>query len=158
MFGFPRWILQVIGGGGTAALPFASEAFDGDFGGIWVREGVSGLRRSLGYEPYGTGVGWPPRYLDVLPKKVCIEAEPVRGDVKPSLDEDVSLERAGTNCKAERGAWQTVCRILPPPCPSHAVPPTFQHALLRRDVLEQLVVLGVVLASSLKMKQSKVIR
>lgn len=105
---------QVMGGGGTVALPFASDAFDGDF---WVREGISGLRRSLGYEPYGTRVSWPPRYLDVLPEKVCVEAEPVGGDVKPSLDEDVSLEGAGANCKAERGAWQKACRILPPPVP-----------------------------------------
>lgn len=55
---------------------------------------------------------------------------------------------------AERESWQSLCWILPPPCPSLTLPPTFQHALLRRDVLEQLVVLGVVLASSLKAKQN----
>lgn len=100
----------------------------------------------------------PRRYLDILPKKVCVEAEPVGGDVKPSLDEDVSLERTGANCKADKGPWQTTGRILPPPGPSLTASLTFQHALLRGDVLEQFVVLGVVLASGLKTKQSKVIR
>lgn len=103
-------------------------------------------------------MGWCPHYLNVLPKKVCIEAEPVGGDIKPSLDEDVSLECTGANCKAERELWQSLCWILHPLCPSLTLPPTFQHALLRWDVLEQLVVLGVVLASSLKAKQNKVIR
>lgn len=103
-------------------------------------------------------MGWCPHYLNVLPEKVCVEAEPVGGDIKPSLDEDVSLECTGANCKAERELWQSLCWILHPPCPSLTLPPTFQHALLRWDVLEQLVVLGVVLASSLKAKQNKVIR
>lgn len=71
------------------------------------------------------GVNRPPHYLDVLPKKVCVEAEPVGGDVKPALDEDVSLEGAGANCKAERGGRWAGCRVLPPPRPSRAGHPPF---------------------------------
>lgn len=137
-----------------AALPAASQAS----GGTWVWEGIS---RLLG-ELFGTGRGTrgapctqAPCYLDVLPKKVRVEAEPVGGDVKPSLDEDVPLESTGANCKAEQG--QAGCQN--PSAPRHpplAALPTFQHALLRRDVLEQLVVLRVVLAGGLQRKQSKI--
>lgn len=42
-----------------------------------------------------------------------------------------------------------------PPAPHRTAPPTFQHTLLRRDVLEQLVVLGVVLAGSLQESRAK---
>lgn len=143
-----------------AALPAASEASEGISGGTWVWEGIS---RLLG-ELFGTGRGTcgapctqAPRYLDVLPEKVRIEAEPVGGDVKPSLDEDVPLESTGANCKAEQG--QARCQNTSAPRhPPLAALPTFQHALLRRDVLEQLVVLRVVLAGGLQREQSKITR
>lgn len=81
-------------------LPFSLQPSVGDLGDIWVQEGIS-----CGYKPRGISVGWCPHYLNVLPEKVCVEAEPVGGDIKPSLDENVSLECTGANCKAERESW-----------------------------------------------------
>lgn len=46
VFGIPRLMPQVIRVGGTAVLPFLLEVFVGDFGGIWVKEGIS-----YGYKP-----------------------------------------------------------------------------------------------------------
>lgn len=36
-------------------------------------------------------------YLDILAKKAGMEAEPVRGDVEPALEKEVSLEGTGTH-------------------------------------------------------------
>lgn len=49
----------------------------------------------------GGGLRWALHYLNVLPEEVGVEAEPVGGDVKPPLDEDVPLQRAGADCGAE---------------------------------------------------------
>lgn len=68
----------------------------------------------------GEGPRWAPHYLNVLPKEVGVEAEPVGGDVKPSLDEDVPLQRTGADCRAERCQSPVAPHLLPrtaPHCP-----------------------------------------
>lgn len=49
----------------------------------------------------GPGVPWSTHgvftHLDVLPKQVGVEAEPVSGDVESTLQQDVPQQRTGVN-------------------------------------------------------------